>query len=66
MTTPAIGLLHEIDVHVLYPNDRQDCTRVIAETREEAVQMAQHELNCPPGCMFLPLFTNGQTNLASA
>jgi hypothetical protein len=66
MTTPTIGLLHEIDVHVLYPNDRQDCTRVIAETRAEAVQLAQHELNCPDGCMFMALFANGTTNLASA
>lgn len=63
-----VGLLHEIDVHFLFPSERQDVVRVIAETRAEAVELAQLELPypCPPGTLVLPLFTNGPTNLATA
>jgi hypothetical protein len=66
MTASNIGLLHEIDVHVLYPSQRCDCVRVIAETRAEAVEAAKLELEVFEGCMFLPLFVHGPTNLATA
>lgn len=67
MTTSNICALREIDVHVLYPSDRQDCVRVIAETRADAISQVQHLLpNAAVNCLFMALFTDGPTNLATA